>query len=151
MEIIAFKDIGHGEEVLVSCRSCQSLSNENTIVNPFADAPLGMPSNERRKLLREWGFRCSCTLYSSSYFRRAQSDDNRRRIVGIRRALDHYKDIEPNRLIDLIHDLLQLLTIEELTVRMGDYYDKIANIYLDLNDEVQAKKFGELALDFWTF
>ena len=112
------------------------------------DTPLGLTHKDRNNLLRNWGFQCTCSLCSSPD-ERDTSDTHRMRISRIWNGLEIYKHKNKAKVVELTRELLKLLDVEELTVRVGEFYEKLAKIYLDMGHIKGARKFGRLALKYW--
>ncbi|KAI0172921.1 SET domain-containing protein [Hypoxylon sp. FL1284] len=135
VEVIAMRDIEEGEEIAQSY------------------VPLGLPYEDRKKSLENWGFACNCPLCSSSKSKRAASDERRERLLDIYHDLNDGASGKANltdaAIGDIVDEMESLINEENLEVRRLVYYGVVARAYMSVGDLVAAKKYVELCEDLW--
>ncbi|KAI1204898.1 SET domain-containing protein [Annulohypoxylon truncatum] len=127
MEVVAYKDIEPGEELT------------------FSYLPLNLVSEQRKALIREWGFNCSCSLCTDSK-ETAISDRRRGRIQDLLAELDDPDIRKPAPVKKRVDEILDLCEKEGLAAQIGDFYTIVAEVYSSMGDLELATKYGELAV-----
>ncbi|KXH34581.1 hypothetical protein CSIM01_11805 [Colletotrichum simmondsii] len=130
LEIVAYKDIMPGEELSISY------------------SMLNMLYQDRQKALQEWGFNCTCVLCSSPPEVLAISDTYRRRLSKIFSELeDPVLAGSPSLVAELIDELEDIMTKEELTAQAGEFYGIVAGVYRNMGEMELSKKYAKLAVE----
>ncbi|CAK7209790.1 hypothetical protein SCUCBS95973_000560 [Sporothrix curviconia] len=131
-KVIAFCDIEPGEEVTIS----------------YTDFGLSHDARQE-KLLRRWGFRCTCNLCSGGANAAAASDARRRRVTDLRNeVVAHLQKGAFILAISAYEDeLLDLVRIEHLAEHMGEHYEVLARLHLAAGNHTAAGAYAQRALD----
>ncbi|KAK4458991.1 hypothetical protein QBC42DRAFT_308172 [Cladorrhinum samala] len=134
MEVVALRNIQPGEEVAHSY------------------APLGYTHEERKAVLRQWGFQCRCALCSAPPAERELADSRRERILEIHQLLSKASDIQSSRRIDqLVKEATTLIELEELHPQLVEYYVQFAKAYMMINDLKNGRHYIKKADEMWLF
>jgi hypothetical protein len=120
-----------------------------TSPNMTADTPFGRKHDDRQELLKNWGFQCRCSLCSSPEENIQLSDMRRGRIEEIHAALNDEKGLSQKKISSLTNELLRLIDKEGMLLNLVVYYELIARAYLRIDDFENAKKFVQLAEEWW--
>ncbi|CAK7205855.1 hypothetical protein SEUCBS139899_008634 [Sporothrix eucalyptigena] len=131
-KVIAFRDIELGEEITIS----------------YTD--FGLTHEERQeKLLRRWGFSCTCDLCSGGAEATAASDARRRRVTGLRNEVVGH--LQKGKFAVAIsayeNELLDLVRTEHLAEHMGEHYEVLARLHLAAGNQTTAGVYAQRALD----
>ncbi len=110
-----------------------------------ADIPLGMPTSYRHQSLANWGFNCSCTLCSSPPAALEASDQRRERLVELHYAMEAPPE-SYDELVELTREFIELMRVERLETKVGEYYQMLMRIYFNFGDPDSAYRYGKLAL-----
>jgi len=102
-------------------------------------------SHQRAQLIQEWGFNCTCSLCSDAEASRV-SDINRDRIQDILESFDHLENRTQEKVRAALEEAEDLGKKEGLAGQMGDVYSIFADIYLDMGDVKNARKYGRIAV-----
>ncbi|KAK3324992.1 hypothetical protein B0H66DRAFT_511281 [Apodospora peruviana] len=129
MSAVATRDIEPGEEITISY------------------LPLGMPTTIRRKSLANWGFNCTCSLCSAPKEARDASDRRRERLVELYYAMRE-PDTEYDTLVELTREFVDIVQIERLFPKVGEYYQAFMKLYYDYGDVESAYRYARTALKF---
>ncbi|KAK3377509.1 hypothetical protein B0H63DRAFT_502266 [Podospora didyma] len=130
MSAVATRDIMPGEEITISY------------------IPLGMPTPYRAKSLANWGFNCTCGLCSAPAEAREASDQRRERLVDIFYAMDKVPQSDYQELVDLTREFVDLLQIERLEAKVGEYFQAFMRIYYNIGDADSAMRYAKAALRY---
>ncbi|KAK4192324.1 hypothetical protein QBC35DRAFT_374058 [Podospora australis] len=135
MEVVALRNIAPGEEVAHSY------------------APLGYTLEERKAVLRSWGFQCRCALCSAPERERQISDSRRERLLEIHQLLNKASELQGGyqRVDELVREALALVDQEELQPQLVEYYQQFAKAYMAIGDLQQAREFVKAADQMWNF
>ncbi|KAK4161892.1 SET domain-containing protein 5, partial [Cladorrhinum sp. PSN259] len=134
MEVVALRNIQPGEEVAHSY------------------APLGYTHEERKAVLRQWGFQCRCALCSAPPAERQLADSRRERILEIHQILRKASELQSTRRVDeLVREAMTLIELEELHPQLVEYYAQFANAYIMINELKKARDYVQKADDMWLF
>ena len=156
MDVVAYQDIYPGQEITISCNFILVL--HPTIASLFSlanspsekDMPLGLPTSQRTPLLKVWNITCTCRLCTDPAFR-ASSDTRRLRIRTLRGRLED-ADTPPGSRSEaaaLADELLGLLDEERLWSQVGEDYEALASLFLELGDTTRARRCAEMAIEMW--
>ena len=94
-----------------------------------------------------WGFNCTCSLCSMGLEEQHTSDDRRERIADIydlmkqQQATGKLEDLR-----ELAAEFEELVKLEQLEVRWGEYYQLFMAIFFRAGDLESAIKYGKLSL-----
>ncbi|KAI0007284.1 SET domain-containing protein [Xylariaceae sp. FL0662B] len=128
---VAVRDIAVGEELSISY--------------------IGMlyPRSERQKLLRHWGFNCTCAQCSGSAAAIAASDARITEIGVLERALESTNETTDAVAVtpDTGARLVELYEAERLDVYVGEAYTRAALNYALFGDEVKAQQYARVAAE----
>lgn len=114
------------------------------------DAPLGRPYEERKMILKQWGFACSCALCSLPADERAYSDDRRNRIWEVYMDLANSASLLGRKVVDeRVDELMYLVEREDLWPQLVEYYQVVARAYAALGDLDDARDYAERAEATW--
>ncbi|KAH9899047.1 SET domain-containing protein [Xylariomycetidae sp. FL2044] len=127
MEVVAYRDVEKGEELT------------------FSYTPLNLLSHQRRPMIEGWGFNCTCSLCSSPKDLDI-SDRQRNRIQKLLVELDQPEIRTHEKVHERIVEITELCVREGITAQLGDFYNIISDIYLDMGDVGLARKYGEMAV-----
>ena len=111
----------------------------------MVDLPLNLLSEQRAQLIQKWGFNCTCSLCSDAEASRV-SDINRGRIQDILESLDHIENRTQENVRAAVDEIEDLGKKEGLAGQIGDFYGIIADIYLQMGDLKNARKYGTMAV-----
>ncbi|KAK0609578.1 hypothetical protein B0T17DRAFT_134101 [Bombardia bombarda] len=129
MSAVATRDILPGEEITISY------------------VPLGMPTPYRHSSLSNWGFTCTCSLCTSPTSARQASDARRERLVEIffsmREPSTHY-----DTLVELTKEFVEIVKVERLEAKVGEYYQAFMKIYYEFGDVESALRYAQTALRY---
>jgi len=112
---------------------------------PATDVPLNLLSHDREELIREWGFKCTCSLCSSAA-KTADSDFRRQRINRNLRDMKLPQNQKQHILDKLVREVLDFGEKEWMLPQVGDFHRIIAGVYAGMGDIETARKHGELAV-----
>ncbi|KAK3984254.1 hypothetical protein QBC44DRAFT_388955 [Cladorrhinum sp. PSN332] len=134
MEVVALRNIQPGEEIAHSY------------------APLGYTHEERKAVLRQWGFQCRCALCSAPPVERQLADSRRERILEIHQILSKASDMQNTRRVDeLVREATTLIELEELHPQFVEYYQQFAKAYMMINELKKAREYVKMADEMWLF
>ncbi|KAK3680889.1 hypothetical protein B0T22DRAFT_474324 [Podospora appendiculata] len=128
--LVAIRDITAGEEITIS------------YIEP-------LPSQARKaKLLRTWGFTCTCSLCTSPPAEQAASDVRRATIESIAPSdiADKMENSDFLSAVATLKKLFGLMLTEELVWNAASHYDGLARLYYRAGDRQEAKRYARLAL-----
>ncbi|KAK4033273.1 SET domain-protein 5 [Parachaetomium inaequale] len=129
MSAIDTRDIEPGEEITISY------------------IPLGMPTAYRTRALSKWGFTCTRDLCSAASETRGASDQRRERLLEVYYTIQD-ESTSYNTLVELTHELIELVQVERLLGKLGGYYQALMQIYYGIGDPDTARKYGHASLKF---
>ncbi|KAM7198996.1 hypothetical protein V8F33_004733 [Rhypophila sp. PSN 637] len=142
MTAVATRDIEPGEEITISY------------------IPLGLPSVYRQQALANWSFKCTCALCTSAPEASSASDSRRNHLVEL---LHEMKQLIPTsskplsveqtqanyeQLVVNTREFVEILQIERLFPKVGEYYQRFMKIYYGFGDIESAYKYARTALKF---
>ena len=149
MSAVATRDIFPGEEITISC---------TVVLHPFCllltsdscrqqDIFIGMPSRYRRRSLSNWAFTCTCGLCSSPPEALAASDSRREKLVDIMHAM-RQPDTDYETLVALTREFVDIVQVERLEAKVGEYYQAFMKVYYDFGDTESALRYAQTALKY---
>lgn len=156
MEVVALRDIEPGEEITHACKLSPQVPSFLYIqpLTIFADTPPGYTYEERKRMIKSWGFTCRCSMCTAPPSERALSDQRRERIFEIHdtlrdSTLDEKASLSPARIDRLVREALDLIELEELDPQLVVYHMVFARAYMMVGDFRLARRFIELAEEKW--
>ncbi|KAK0612237.1 hypothetical protein B0T14DRAFT_439291 [Immersiella caudata] len=125
MTIWSAKDIEVGEEITISYSSTELTSEER-----------------KETLLKQWGFKCTCSLCSAPQDVLAASDARRREFRAARDGILQLAQEEDfHSAVEVVQKLFKLVEEEELEPHLGDLYEIPARLYYQVGDLENARKY----------
>lgn len=97
-----------------------------------------MPTAHRRKILRNWGFNCSCNFCMAPDEAREASDRRRERLVEVYYGMQD-ESTSYDTLVTLTREFVQLAQVERLIGKVGEYYQAFMRIYYSFGDSKTAQ------------
>ncbi|KAK3293798.1 uncharacterized protein B0H64DRAFT_442903 [Chaetomium fimeti] len=133
MEVVAFRAIQPGEEIVMSY------------------VPLETPVEERRRYLKDhWGFNCACSLCRASKLDADDSEAWREKVKSLKatiqdaRSQGYYKNA-----IVMAEEWLLVSEWDMTPPFMPEYHDTLADLYFLKGDMVNATRYARMAMDGW--
>ncbi|KAK4215098.1 hypothetical protein QBC37DRAFT_399028 [Rhypophila decipiens] len=167
MTAVATRDIEPGEEITISCQlniifvcryiSYSRMSDQDRRVS---DISLGMPSVYRQQALANWSFKCTCALCTSAPEALSASDSRREKLVELLHEMNQLvpvsskplsvEQIQANyeKLVVYTREFVEILQIERLFPKVGEYYQRFMKLYYGFGDIESAYKYARTALKF---
>ncbi|AEO60489.1 hypothetical protein MYCTH_104665 [Thermothelomyces thermophilus ATCC 42464] len=133
MEVVAFRAIDAGEEILMSY------------------VPLETPAEERRRYLRNhWGFECSCSLCRASQLDLDNSEVWRSKVKSLKETiLNARSEGFYQNAITMTEEWLMVSEWDMTPPLMAEYHDTLADLYFLKGDMVNATRYARMAVDGW--
>jgi hypothetical protein len=148
MEVVAFRAIEPGEEILMSCKCTSSATRIGLTIQ---DVPLETPVETRRQYLRDhWGFDCACSLCRGPEDALSDSESWRRKTKSLKetipdaRTQGFYKDA-----ITMTEEWLLVAGWDLTPPFMPEYHDTLADLYFRNGDMSNATRHARMAMDGW--
>ncbi|KAK4183002.1 hypothetical protein QBC35DRAFT_545094 [Podospora australis] len=130
-KVTAFRDILPGEEITISY------------------TPFNLPSQSRRpRLLRGWGFNCTCSLCSLPPNDLAASDARRKRVDLLGpQVIQLVEEGKFEEAIELNNLLMAAMEEEEMLPHMGDYFEIMGRLHQAMGKYAEAKGWYDRAME----
>ncbi|KAK4448780.1 SET domain-containing protein 5 [Podospora aff. communis PSN243] len=127
MEAVAYADIQSGEELHLSY------------------LPLNLLSEDRKAMIQQWGFNCTCSLCSSPD-KASESDRNKRRIQEILDQLQEESNRTPEKVETFAQELFKLLDAERLMFEAGNFASLLTGVYYSMGEMKKARQVASTAV-----
>lgn len=119
---------------------------ETTANARLSDVPMNLLSHERREMLHEWGFECSCELCSSPTEVEV-SDHRKQRIQSVLSLLERSKALSQKTVTRLTEEVLELSEKEGMLAQIGDFHYVVAKTLVKLGMKGMARDHVRLAVE----
>ena len=114
------------------------------------DANVEIPSKQRQEyLFNRWGFNCTCNTCAAGKEKTTESDQRLVRMYNIKNEIHKLGKDNPQRVLDLAVELLELYDEEGLITEKAIYSEMAAISAIALGDQQTAKAFAKDALNQW--
>ena len=117
------------------------------------DVPLGYTFEERKQMLKPWGFQCRCAMCAAGPNEKALSDNRRERLFDLHATLSQVakgtsEAIGRERVDVLVREATVLIAEEQLDPLIA--YDHVfAKAYIAVNELKKARRYIERAEAKW--
>ena len=111
-----------------------------------SDLPLNLLSRDRKELIRQWGFNCTCSL-CSSHAKTVDSDSRRQRITEVLEQMHLPENKRHRNLGRLAQEIVDLGEKEGMLPQIGDFHHIIGELYNEVGDTRMAREHGNMALE----
>ena len=148
MEVISYKNIEPDEELSLSCQSppLHTQQASHSFSPLLTDTPLNILSTDRQKMLKFWGFTCTCALCRNTQATNT-SDRQRLKVQELLTELDDSVNHTHEKVGAVTAEVEVLVGKEGMVAQIGDLYGIIADVYLAMGDLGLAGIYGELAVE----
>ncbi len=152
-EVIATENIERDTEVAHSCKRLlpfEAGSRPAPILTQSPDAPIGMPKNDRQRILSNWNFNCTCSLCTAPKDKTWGSEMRRMRLMEIYDAIrDQSKPMSPQEIEAIETEMMIIIRHEDLQMQLSEYYMVLADAYARALVFDKARQYAAMAEELW--